>query len=496
MSVKMPHKGTIQLIARDLGKEIVEVQCKKECVLVKKLTLLLAVVAAWGAVLAAELAAAEEVSLDGWKAVRGDCRIEDGAVELDAAQGLAYAIAGDAGWQNYEISATVAFLALGEKGEKGARLGVAFRAADDDGLARGQCTLRLAAKEAEGVAFAEYVQGKDDAKTSEAKVRKRAMLAENRQLGKPQNIRIRLEGTQVSMFIDDKPVLSSAFCLQREQGYVGLVASGCTARFENVKVRTLPPSPQLGELPLQPCEIVAHRGFSHIAPENTLSSIRAAVAAGADGCEFDVYRTKDGAVVLMHDETVERTTDGKGNVTEMTLAELKKLDVGKWKHEKYAGERIATLDEALAELQGTDCIPVIEIKMDGMGREVVEAVAKAGMIERAVVISFRKAAVKEVRELEPRLACAWLYGDDIAGSPPEQAEWIAAEAASCKAEMVDLDAAILSPELIGELQQRGLKVWCWTVDDAAEMDALMRWGIGSITTNRPDVLRPLVEKAK
>src|SRR5690606_40107102 len=99
---------------------------------------------------------------------------------------------------------------------------------------------------------------------------------------------------------------------------------------------------------------VAHRGARAEGPENTLAAIRLALEKGADGFELDVHRTRDGHLVVCHDETVDRTTDGTGAIGAMTLAELKRLDAGRWFDERFAGERIPTLDEvwALAEEAG------------------------------------------------------------------------------------------------------------------------------------------------
>ena len=93
---------------------------------------------------------------------------------------------------------------------------------------------------------------------------------------------------------------------------------------------------------------IAHRGFSAAAPENTSVAVRKGMAVGADGCEFDVRLSRDGVVVLMHDATVDRTTDGTGRVAELTLADLRRLDAGSWKDAEFRGERVPTLGEALS----------------------------------------------------------------------------------------------------------------------------------------------------
>lgn len=236
------------------------------------------------------------------------------------------------------------------------------------------------------------------------------------------------------------------------------------------------------------CKVVAHRGWSARAPENTLAAIAAAAGAGADACEFDVYQSRDGVVVLMHDETVDRTTDGSGRVTDLTLARLKTLDAGSWKDRRFAGEAIPTLMEALKLLKGTGCTPVIEIKMEGITGTVVDTLRAAGMVEESAVIAFSRSVVKEVRAREPALPCAWLSGEKLAGTVEERVDWIAREARKCGTRLVDLNHKMLSPGVLAGLHRRGLTVWTWTVNDPVVMEALLRRGVDAITTDRVDVL--------
>ncbi len=236
------------------------------------------------------------------------------------------------------------------------------------------------------------------------------------------------------------------------------------------------------------CENVAHRGFSDRYPENTLVAIRAAIDAGADGCEFDVYSCQDNTVVLMHDKTVERTTNGKGKVTQLNLAALQSLDAGSWKDAKFAGEKVPTLKEALGVLRDSGCQGVIEIKMEGISQQVIDDVRKMKMVDQVAVIAFSQDVVREIRSLEPSLTCAWLSGEKLKGTTQENADWIEQHAKQCDAKIVDLSYKMLSEELVRELKRRGLAVWTWTVDDPAMMKKLQAWGVDSITTNRPDLM--------
>ena len=241
-------------------------------------------------------------------------------------------------------------------------------------------------------------------------------------------------------------------------------------------------------MPVYPVPIVAHRGFSYAAPENTIASTRLAIESGADGCECDVYRTSDGKIVLMHDDKLKRTTGSDGVITDFDFESLSKLDAGSWKSPEFKEEKIPTLDEFLALLGGTDCRPVVEIKMEGIEKPVVDAIKKAGLLDKTVVIAFSSNVVRKIREMEPKLSVAWLYGKKHEGTALELADLLTAEAKKCNTNILDLNHELISPELLKTLRNRGFFVWAWTVDEPERMKTLLLWGIDSITTNRPDLL--------
>ena len=275
---------------------------------------------------------------------------------------------------------------------------------------------------------------------------------------------------------------------------MGLGLSGGTVRFDDFSVKRLPDTPPLTKTKVSRCEIVGHRGWSAVYPENTLLAAKMAAQAGADGTEFDVQATRDGVVVLLHDKTLDRTTNGTGELAAKTLAELRPLDAGSWKDPQFAGEPVPTLEQHLRALKDSGCMPVIEIKMAGISDKVIQTVRDLNMVDHVAVIAFGGEVVREVRALEPRIPCAWLCSERLTGTPADAADWIAAQAKQYGTDMVDLNYNMLSRELVAELKNRGLKVWCWTVNDPPVMEALMRWGVQSITTDRVDVLVKLREE--
>jgi glycerophosphoryl diester phosphodiesterase len=383
---------------------------------------------------------------------------------------------GEPSWQNYEFEATAAFL---EVRDESRWLALVVRSVPDGSRPFSQFAVRQKASWPNGTEFA--------VRTAEGwSARRKQAAAGPLEVGRSYRLRAVVRGTLVEGYLDDQRLIVSPFCVERSAGCVGLAIAGCRARFDDVNLRRLPDTPPLPRGEPGPCEVAGHRGFSGVAPENTLASISRAVEAGADRCEFDVYRCRDGAVVLLHDATVDRTTDGRGKVEDLTLAELKRLDAGKGKAPEYAGQTVPTLEEALRALKGSGCQPVIEIKIEGIAAEVVAAVRAAGMVDQSTVIAFSQDVVRDGRRLAPELRCGWLHGKQPLGGPVEQATWFADQAKELGTNLLDVNYELLSPELLKELRDRGLTIWTWTVNDAAVVQALADWGVQGITTDHPD----------
>ena len=412
-----------------------------------------------------------------WTIVSGEWEVMDGQLTVDASDEMAAILFGDPKQQNYEISAKITFKSVEDPSRWAS---IIFRSGPGGKAPWSQVPVRFNTKAKNGIEFA--------VRTDKGwSVRRTGQAKQAFKLGKARTLRVVVQGTTVEAYLDGKRLLRSAFCIDRDQGCLGLAASGCEVAFDDVTIKSLPSSKEkFSEMKRKPCRVVAHRGYSGIAPENTLSSARAAVQAGATGSEFDIRTTSDGHIVLLHDFKVDRTTNGKGDIAKLPFAQVRKLDAGSWKDKKFAGEKIPTLAETLAVFKGTGCIPVIEIKVKGISKQVVDAVRRADMLGEAAVIAFDGDVVREVREIEPKLPCYWLWSKGLDGTFKQQADAIVREAAKHKTNMVDLHYGMLSAEIVAELKRRGMKVWCWTVNDAVVMDALMRWGVEGITTDYPN----------
>src|SRR6478736_95849 len=162
--------------------------------------------------------------------------------------------------------------------------------------------------------------------------------------------------------------------------------------------------------------VIAHRGASGNAPENTLAAFKKAVALGASFVETDLQLSRDAHFVAMHDDTVNRTTNGQGAVHDMTLTELRRLDAGSWFGSEFAGERIPTLEEILEFSKKNDVVFYLELKPSGAwGGEhaLIGALRQTGEIARTVVISFDLGIISALRKIEPTLMTGLLFEGQI-----------------------------------------------------------------------------------
>lgn len=245
---------------------------------------------------------------------------------------------------------------------------------------------------------------------------------------------------------------------------------------------------------------VAHRGASGLAPENTIAAIRAAVASGADAVEVDVHRTHDGALVVLHDSTLTRTTDierrlpgrSRARVSDLTYDEIRGLDAGSWHSPSYAGERVPLLSEVLDLLSGTtglllevkdpDAYPGIEADLVAELRRVRPYFSGALTDRQLVVESFDHRSMLRLKRLCPSISVG-LLGSPARRSLGSLATW---------ADQVNPHHRRLRRSYVHAAHDAGLDVQVWTVDGAAEMSRLLAMGVDGIITNRPDVLRGLL----
>ena len=230
--------------------------------------------------------------------------------------------------------------------------------------------------------------------------------------------------------------------------------------------------------------IVAHRGASVAAPENTLASIRAAVQAGADWVEWDTRVTSDGRLLLQHDETLERFTGKKMKVADLTFDETQKVDVGEWFDERFAGEKMPALWEAI-EVSLPGVMPLIERKA-GSAEQHFTVLRGMNVLEQVVVQAFDWEFLRQLRELAPEMRIGALGKKKIGKEKM-------AEVLELKPNYVGWKAKDLRQGDVERLHAEGIGVVVWTVDSPAEIRKFVSWGIDAIITNDPAHTRKIVE---
>ncbi len=260
----------------------------------------------------------------------------------------------------------------------------------------------------------------------------------------------------------------------------------------------------LGQLPFQrldpvpvhaqrfPARIIAHRGFSGRFPENTIASIRGAVQAGADLVEIDVQLTKDGELVVLHDDTVDRTTNGKGEVKALTLQEIRALDAGVKFDATFTGERVPTLEEALDAVRG-GAILNIEVKgIEQAGMRPVVAKKIKDLVElknygpHVHLMSFDEAFMQEMRQQAPTWSMGLLGVADPFNLKLKQAQKL-------KMDGLHLLHKAVSADEVLDIHRAGLSTHVYTVNRPGSMLKVLRRGVDGVITNHPDLAGTVME---
>ncbi|RKY76892.1 glycerophosphodiester phosphodiesterase [candidate division KSB1 bacterium] len=230
--------------------------------------------------------------------------------------------------------------------------------------------------------------------------------------------------------------------------------------------------------------IVAHRGMSSLYPENTLVSFKKALELGVDMIELDVHRTKDKELVVIHDNSVDRTTNGKGKVDQLTLQELKKYSAGSWFSQQFEEERIPTLGEVF-ELVNKKTKLQIEIKQSGIEDVLVNFVEKYDMVNNVVCSSFNLRSIIKVRKLNPLIPTLFIARSFNLN---KMKKVLLTEGIN----MVAIEFRHLSLSLLKACHSCGFVVDAWTIDEERDMVKFLEMGVGLITTNYPQRLKKIL----
>lgn len=235
--------------------------------------------------------------------------------------------------------------------------------------------------------------------------------------------------------------------------------------------------------------VIAHRGASRAAPENTLAAFDLALDQGAGGIELDVHLSADGVPVVIHDFALDRTTDGSGAVGEHTVAQLRRLDAGAWFDPSFAGQRIPTLEETLDRLAGrTDRRVLVNVELKagstqypGIERACAAILQQYATEVQLVVSSFDHRALTTLADQAPAIPTGVLHVARMVDT--------AAYARRVHAAAVHPLAATVDAQSVAEAHTADLAIYPWTVDDAAQVRRLAQLGVDGIITNLPDLAR-------
>lgn len=230
-------------------------------------------------------------------------------------------------------------------------------------------------------------------------------------------------------------------------------------------------------------KIFAHRGFSGKYPENTMLAFEKAVEIGVDGIELDVHLTKDGEIVIIHDEDIRRTCDGEGLVKDMTAEELRKFDASATFRGVYGFCGIPTLREYFELVKDTDIVTNIELKTgvyeyEGIEQKVTDLVREFGLEEKIIYSSFNHFTVKRCEKIAPEIKRGFLSGD-----------WLVDFGKYTKERNVQCCHPwhiTLSKEVIEEMHSAGCEINTWTVNEYDDICRLAEWGVDSLIGNFPD----------
>ena len=247
--------------------------------------------------------------------------------------------------------------------------------------------------------------------------------------------------------------------------------------------------------------IVAHRGASAYAPENTIAGFELAIELGADALELDLRQTKDSVLVALHDSDVDRTTNGKGNVKDLTFSELQKLDAGSWFDKEFSDQKIPSLQEVIDLLDDSTLI-IIELKEGnetylGIEERVVEIVKQNNIASQTILKSFDPNVLERIRSIEPSIPLLYVYAVRI--------PWLGMiiDRGVTFDSIYDLDVEYLQPHrfflsksFVDDAHSKGYKIISWGVNSTEAINESLEYGVDGIETDYLDKVLKLISDTK
>lgn len=408
---------------------------------------------------------------EGWTPVLGDWQVRDGRLVGDAPDGSSPArIVFGQSAENYRLEATLRF----ESVDNASRwAGAILDVAPDGAVPWWQAVLRSTTTAHNGVEIAQRTAA------NAWNVPYTASAPADAATGRDVRLSVEVQGAAVTYALDGKTLLEGRIDRSRD-GALGFVTAGATVSVDDVTVTEIEPASYVGddgELPVT----VAHRGYSSVAPENTLAAVAAGMRTGAEYVEIDVHTTADGLPVVLHDQTVDRTTEGTGDVAVLPGAQVTALDAGSWFSPAFAGQHLPTFAQVLDLLETGSSTLLLEIKGPETSAEVervVDMVVEAGLEDRVVLQSFDVAALRYAREHAPQIPRGLLRGS-LDADPVAVAQDLGAVMYNPSA-----TALLARPSVVADLNEAGIAVMPYTVNSAADWARLTEIGVDGVITDR------------
>ncbi|WP_051071399.1 glycerophosphodiester phosphodiesterase family protein [Ilumatobacter coccineus] len=407
---------------------------------------------------------------EGWTPLAGAWSVADGRLRLDEPSTQARITFGPH-LDNYQAEFTLRFESVNNASRWA---GLMTDVAADGSIPWAQAVMRSQSTAGNGIEFALRSTGGWN-------VTDKSGAPADAATGRDVQVRIVAQGSTGEWWFDGQLVLTTTRIERSDDGILGFIADGARVSIDDVVVTELPPRSLVRDPALGPITI-AHRGYSSLAPENTLAAVEAALRSGAEMIEIDTYTSADDATIVIHDSTVDRTTDGTGAVDALSSAQLAELDAGSWFSSAYVDEPLPHLEQVLDLIKGRGPTLLLEIKPGASYDETemqLQAVLDRDMVDQVVVQSFDAQVIRDAKTIAPEIPRGFLTGS-VSGDLVAVANELGLSAYN-----PSVGAVLGRPEAVAELNAAGIAVMPWTVDDAGTWARLAEIGVDGIITNRP-----------
>ncbi|WP_207782066.1 glycerophosphodiester phosphodiesterase family protein [Phytoactinopolyspora limicola] len=414
----------------------------------------------------------------GWNPVDGEWEVVDGRlVGTSASSSQQSRITFGEHRRNFRVEVTARF----EQVVNAARwTAVALDIADDGSTPWWIATMRSGTAAPNGLEFAQRTA------SDSWNVTDTAAAPYDAGTGRDVHIAIDVRGSRATWIFDDQEIMETAALHRSADGVLGLIVNGATVSFDDVLVTELDDDPITRPIgPDSVPAVIAHRGYSGVNPENTLAAIEAGLRSGAEYVEIDVHSSSDGVPIVLHDQTLDRTTDGTGALSGVTSEYVAGLDAGSWFSSAFAGQKVPTLADVLDLMQGRAPVLLLEIKGPETYDELtttIDVIRERDQLDQVILQSFDEQVLRDVRQIEPDLRIA-LLRSTIDPDPVTVAQEFGVIAYN-----PNWNRLRERPEVIAELQDAGIAVMPYTINDPEQWAILRDIGVDGIITDHPGAL--------